>query len=231
MDEIKDIYRRYKLIIWPVFSGLASVIILALVIVPQFFSYLKIKDQISLTENHSSKLDAKAAELEQFDQSVTKRKLETAFTVLPSDQDVPKSLAILQSIVRSSALELKSTNFVSSRKGKGKESFQLTITVSGPIGMIRSFLLTLKDSPQIFQVESINIKFLRTGSVVEAAIPISVFYEGISQVQSKPDQPLPKLTQDEEELLLKFSKITAGLEGSSSAVSESVPLGKSDPFE
>ncbi len=232
MDELKNIYRQYKLIIWPVLSGVASIIILALVIIPQFMSYLQVKDEINKTQNHSSRLEAKASELEQFDESAAKKNLQTAFTVLPEDQDVPKSLAILQSLVKASALELKNTNFISTSKNSGgKSSFQLNLTVAGPIPLIRNFLLSLKGAPQIFQVESISIKFENMGSAVEATIPISVFYQNVSKTVTNSDQPVPQLSNDEIELLDKLSKITVGLEASSSAVSASVPLGKSDPFQ
>ena len=228
--DLVNFYRRYTLIIWPFLSGIAAVVIIALVIVPQTLSYFQVKDEITKTVNNSSVLQAKAQELEQIDDTLIKQKLQTAFTILPPDQDVPKSAAILEALVRNSALELKSINFVSSG-GKSGESFQLNITVSGPISLVRDFILGLKNSPQIFQVQSINVRFQQTSSVVDADIPLAVFYKVPARGQPSPDQSVSRLTREEEDFLAGISRLISESRSSGSAATTGVAIGKTDPFE
>lgn len=230
MKELTELYKKYKYIVWPIFSGLASVIVLVFIIIPQFLGYLKSRDEISQTNNHLNSLVVKAEELKQIDGEGTRKKLETAYVMLPSDQDIPKTLAILQDRVNKSSLQLKNTNFVTSRK-PGDNHYQLNLSVSGPIDYIRNFLIGLEDSPQIFQVDSINVHFQSVGLGVDADIPISVYFQPPKKAVVALDQPISTLTTQEESLLSKFEKLTAGFSGASGDVTSSVPLGKLDPFD
>lgn len=234
MRDLPILFRRYRLIIWPFVSGLASLVILVSVIIPQFLAYIHTQGEIAKTQDNLTSLEAKAAELEDFDEAVARRDLQVAFSVLPISQDVPTSLTILQDLVRKSGLELKNTNYASTRQVGGKESYQLQVTVNGPVTAIRDFLLRLEDSPQIFRVESINVHFLKTLAAAEADLPITIFYEAASPVSGDVNKPLPKLSDKERELLNHYSALTQAVQPvtvTTPEVAPDVPLGKLDPFQ
>lgn len=229
-------YLKYRMIIWPAVVGISSIIILALVIIPQLLTYMSVRDQINQTQNKSQNLEAKASELENVDSALTQKDLKVAFSVLPTDQDVPRAMMILQDMVAGSGLELKSTTFGSSgsKQTTAKNNFQLNVTVTGQISALRDFFVKLQNSPRLFQVESIGVQFQKNQGVIEAEIPLSVFYQtGVGQM-GPVNQPLPKMSDKDKELLAKFTQITNQAELSlknEEATSASVPLGKSDPFQ
>lgn len=230
---LKDFYSKYKYIIWPIISGLSSIIILVFVIIPQILTYMNIKNQISDILNRSSFLDAKAAELYSLDEIAAQEDLKVVFTVLPADQDVLTALSALQNLVIHSGLRLENTSFSSSRQKDNKSSFQLNLTVFGQTNSLRDFLIKIQDSSRVFQVESISAQFLKSKSAIEAEIPISVFYQGVPKVLGSVDQKVPKLSDQEKQLLGRLTNIISQTTATSGAAinDASVPLGKSNPFE
>lgn len=232
-----EFYLKYRFIIWPTIVGIAVILVLALVIIPQILTYLQVKDKIYQTQNKSQNLEVKANELANIDNVATQKDLKVVFSILPTDQDVPKAMLILQSMVAQSGLELKSTSFGSSGSSSqnlGKNSFKLNIIVSGQITLLRDFFIQLQNASRLFQVESIGVQFKKTQGVIEAEIPLSVFYQPSLGEIGPLNQPLPKLSDTEKELLAtlyqSISQSNISLNNAESS-SSSIPLGKSDPFE
>ena len=196
-----------------------------------------------------------AIELENIDELSTQEDLKVVFEILPIEQGVPQAMTILQDMVAKSGLELKSTTFGSggsSKQASGEDNFKFNIAVSGQINLLRDFLMKIQNSPRIFQVESIGVQFQKTEGVVEADIPLSVFYQSASGDMGSMNQPLPKLSDKDKELLKKLSQIISQSNVSMSdlenipeattaanfmenndeeIVPGSIPLGKPDPFE
>lgn len=235
----KELYYRYKHIIWPLFAGLASIVILSLVIIPQMLGYLDTRGKIITLSQRSSTLLAKASELQTVDKGVTQSDLKTVFTVLPTDQDAPQAMTILQGQIAKSGLVLKHTNFVPSGQ-QNKDSYQFNVVVNGPIAALRNLLINLEDSPRIFQVESMNIKFQKQDQTLEAEIPVSVFYKGAPSTIGAIDKPVQKITDEERKTLVKLTSLVAQTVGSwqvnqatatPTFPSAPGPVGKADPFE
>lgn len=222
------------MIIWPVIVGISSVVVLAFVIVPQLLNYLSVRDQIDQTQNKSENLEAKANELGSINDLLTQKDLKVVFSVLPTDQDVPRAMMILQEMVAKSGLELKSTSFGASGQSLGKNSFQLNIAVSGQINLLRDFLIKLQNASRLFQVESIGVQFQKNQGIIEAEIPLSVFYQTELEIIGSPNEPIPKISDKDKELLSKLYQSVGQMDESlnnAEASSASIPLGKYDPFE
>lgn len=229
MKQFKEFYIKYKLIIWPVAVGLSSIILLALVIIPQLLTYLNVKNKINDMQKRSGVLEVKAQGLEQIDEGSNQQNLALVFSLLPKDQTVPEAMVTLQDIISRSGLVLKSTNYGGGRKADKGNSFQLSVGVSGPLLSVKNFLVNLQDAPRIFQVESISVQFQKSLSIVDVDIPISVYYEPTSEGTSSLDQPISQLTDKETSILNNLARLS-----NRSVFSEdtsSVELGKLDPFE
>lgn len=232
-DKIQEIYSKYKVAVWPVGSGLASLIILALLVIPQLFSYLDTKKTIGDSKEHLDQLEVKAADLKQIDEGAVNRNLRVVLTTLPTEQDIPRAMAILHSWVARSGLSLRNAGLANTQVAAGGNSFQFSVTVAGPIILVRDFIINLQNAPQVFQIGSIRAKLLRSESAMEIEMPVSVFYEPLG----KGGQALGELalTPDEEELLRRLERASQALPASASASTggdiNSVPLGKPNPFE
>lgn len=234
MSQLKELYFKYKLFFWPVTTGLAALVILSLVIIPQIFVYINTQGRISTANTKLEVMDAKAQELEQIDASLISKDLQTVYSVLPKEQEVPQALVTLSNLVTRSGLTLKNTVYGGSKKAEKQNNFLLTVTVIGRVNSVRDFLNNLKSSPRVFKVESIEVQFQRGTQLVEAKIPLSVYFQpGDGQAAAASDQPLPKLNSDEEKLLDDLAKqyFNTGMAVSLESTSSSVPLGRADPFE
>lgn len=236
IDQVKSFYTKYRLIIWPIVTGIACLVVIGLVIIPKILDYLNVRNKISDIQKHATSLEVKAQNLGLIDETIDKQKLQVALTVLPIDQDVPQSMAVLQSIVGKSGLSIKSTAYAAGNIGGGKSGFQLNVDVVGELSAIRNFFIALQEAPQLFQVESIAAQFQGGASTVEAQLPISVFYEALPKTSGPLDQEIPQLTEKEEQLLSKLSTFVQQQETpltttQSNTTESMVPLGKADPFE
>lgn len=234
-----EFYLKYRFIIWPVLVLIITIVILTVVIIPQLLTYLKVRDQINQTQSQSQILEAKAAALANIDSLLAQKDLKVVFTILPVDQDVPKTMMILQDMIATSGLELKSTTFGSSgvvdlsKQTSEKSSFRLNITVAGQIQLLRDFLIKLQNSSRLFQVDSIGVQFQKNQGVIEAEIPLSVYYQPSLGEIGKLDQPLPKLSDQNKELLAKLYQTIdqMNLSFDNIEATSSIPLGKANPFE
>lgn len=231
-DQIKEIYQKYRIVILPVLTGLASLVIIVFVIIPHFLTYLDVRKQISGTMDDTAFLVAKAEELQNIDEAATRKDLQTVFTVLPSVQEVPQAMSVLQGLVQKSGLGLISTVYVSSgAAASGGNNFGLNLTVNGPLSQVKSFLSYLQAAPRMFQVQSVNVRFQRGSSGAEVEVPIRVFFSPESGSIGSIDKPLPQLTGEEEILLSKLTAAVGEAGAPAESTSSAVPLGKSDPFQ
>lgn len=228
----KEFYSKYKKIIWPAASVISSVIILILVIIPQLRSFLDTRQEIFKMQNRLSILETKAENLELLDEEFYKSYLQVVFTVLPANQNVPRVVAIIQALSQKAGIILKNTNYAASRSTTTTNSFVLNLTLLGQLSSIREFLILLQDSAGVFEVNSIDAKFQKGGAVIEAEISLSVFFELDKPQTVALDQPLPSLSEQEEELLVRLTNLVYKSSGVVTTVDTStVPLGKTDPFE
>lgn len=230
MDRIKQEVLKYKILLWPIITGISFLVILTFVIIPQIGAYLDIRNQIFGLRGRSNSLEVKAEELNIIDSSKMQKDLQTALTVLPQNPDVPEALLTLQETILKSGLILKDTSYVATGNAGRASSFLLNITVLGQINSLRNFLINLQTSPRVFQVEAISVKF-QQGALMEAEIPVSVFYHPLTPVSTNIDQEAPKLSEKEEKLLTDLAKMVSAPILNASESATFVPLGKTNPFE
>lgn len=230
MQDLTKYYTKYKIFVWPIAVAVIGLVVVTSVIMPQFTSYLKIKDEIANLDNQSIKYEDKAAGLEDIDTVATKEGLKVALTVLPTDQDVPEAMASLQDIVDQSGLILQGISYNSARGGK--DNFQFNTTIVGPMSSLKEFFIKMNESSRVFRVDSISARFQRNSIITEAEVPLSVFYSPSVEIAlGSFDQPAPKLTKKEEELLSQLSNSMPKATSSALEDTSSIPLGKINPFE
>lgn len=232
-EKLKELYLKSKFALLPVLAGLSFLIIIILVLVPHFLAYIDIRKQVSGTRSEMAFLEAKAEELQGINESVTQKNLQTVFTVLPSGQDVPQAMTALQNLVQRSGLQLMSAVYVASgvTSSTNTNSFGLNLTVSGPLEQFKNFLIYLRASPRIFQVQSVDIRFQRDSTNAEFEVPIRTFFSSEPGSIGSINRPLPRLTGEEESLLSRLAAAVGDTDVSVATTSAAVPLGKSDPFQ
>lgn len=229
---MKEIYYKYKVFLIPAIIGVICVTILILVVIPQILGYFKEQDKIQTLKTRIELLNDKAKELQNIDEEARKNDLVVALTVLPTEKDVPRTMSMLQDLIVKSNLILKATTYSQQSKSAGKDGFGFNISVVGPPSSVRDFLNELQNAPFLAKVNSITLTFQGTGSIIDAAIPLTIFYEPAPKTAVTLDQPITTISDKEEELLKKLSKnIVQPNVVTSTTAATMVPLGKLDLFE
>lgn len=230
MTNFKEMYYKYKVFLVPVLAGIISLLVTVFIIFPQTMEYFKQKDKLAELMGRIGILNSKAEELGNIDSETRKKDLAITLTVLPTDKNVPQSMSVLQDLINKSNLVLKSTTYSPSSRGSGKNGFALTVSVVGSLTSIKNFMSELQSAARIFKVESAILTFQGAGSLIEADIPLTVYYEPVPKTLINLDASVPKINSDDEELINNLSKSITQFDTITSTGS-SVPVGKTDPFE
>lgn len=229
--NIKEIYYKYKIFLIPTAVGIICIGILILVVMPQTLDYFKERVKIEELFNKIEILNKKTEELKTIDEEAMKKDLVVALTVLPTEKEVPQAMSVLQGLINRSNLILKSTTYSSASKNSGKNGFTFTVSVIGSLSSIKNFMSELQNAARIFKVESATLNFQGTGSLVEATIPLTVFYEPVPKTLITIDQPVSKISSSDEELITNLSQSIFQSETQSTVSAISISLGKPNPFE
>jgi Tfp pilus assembly protein PilO len=238
MEELKTKYLAYKHIILPIMVGVSSLIIVLLVLIPQISSYLQINGTIADNTQKLGVLQAKAQDLSSIDEQAYQKNLQTVYQLLPTDKSIPEILIVLQTLLNRSGLSLENikltiSNDETSTKTKKKQELPVSISVRGAKSSLQRFLTDLQNSPRLMRVDSISAtssKGTTAVEIIDADIMIEAYYEPPVTSIGAVDQPLPKLTQEEQKLLQSLgSRLIINTNtpvGSTSAV----PIGSSSAF-
>lgn len=229
--KIKEIYYKYNIYLIPAVVGIVCAGILVFVVIPQTLDYFKERTKIEELFNKIGMLNSKTEELKSVDEEAMKKDFVVALTVLPTDRDVPQAMNVLQGLINRSNLVLKSTVYSAGTKNAGKNGFSFTISVVGSLSSIKNFMSELQNSARVFKVESAELNFQGTGSLVEATMPLTVFYEPAPKTLITTDGTVPKISDSDQELITNLSQSIHQTETQSTVSATSVPLGKSDPFQ
>lgn len=226
---MKEIYYKYKIFLIPGIVSLISIAVLIFVVYPQASGYFQEINKIEKLKNNVEILNNKAKELQKIDEVTRRKDLVVALTILPTERDVPIAMSTLQSLIARSNLILKNTTYSPQSKSKENNNFMFTISVLGSLSSIKSFLGELQNGSRIFKVQSITLNFQNTNSLAEVSIPLLVFYEPVPKTLVTLDQPIPTVSEKDEQLIRQLSK--AVFQAEITSTSSAVPLGKVDPFE
>lgn len=243
-EKIKKNLIKYKRILVPTASGVIAALVVTLVLVPQVLSYFSTNQEIAKVSSQAVVLEIKAEELEGLDSSNFDAGLKTVSAVLPSDPDIPSAIVHLEDLISKSGLRLNQIEYLPSNAAQ-TNNFRLVIKAGGSLTSIRSFLLSLRNAPRIYQIETITLH--KGSESTDVEIPITVYFGEIKSRSVSPADPFSPLTDSEQELLSQLVSATSyrvnidPTQATASAATpgvfvpvvdvSSVPLGKIDPFE
>lgn len=220
---MKNLFLQYRIFVYPLSVGLASLALIAFVIVPQLQGYLSGRDDLLQKQTRLNNLEVKAKELENFDQAVYSDKLLSAFYYLPVDKDLANIIGIFRELAAAAGMSLTSL-FPSS--GAETDSYTVKADVVGQSGNLGDLLDKIEKSPRVMQVVSVETSPSSSG-LLNATLTVKVYFAPPPKSLGAIDAPLPKLTEADQIIL---SGLTAP---SSQAPGQTIiiPTGKLNPFE
>lgn len=230
-ELITSLYTKYRIIIYPVLVGVASAILIILVIWPQTVGYFKDRENVAVLGEKQKVLQVKASELETLDDSELKHKLAALIAALPSDEDFPGTIGAVQRLGIQSGVVLSSVQIGQQKKsGTGEVSnYSVSLEILAPLAAINEFITSAEKSGRVMKVSSIELGSLRTSDNVSATITLEIYYSSAKEVTGSMDNPLPKITSDEEVVIATLASSLPNVVDPSAPVA--LPQGKVNPFE
>ena len=228
---------EYKLFIYPAVVGLASLVLIIFLIIPQIKNLLANQGNLNEEQKRLNLLDVKAKELEALDTSNINGKLLLTLSALPVDKDLPTIIGVLRNTANQSGIILQSIHF----SQKGDKSYIVGADLVGTTSSLGVFLEMIEKSPRVMRVLSIDSGGGGAGNTITASVSIEVFYPPGPKSLGSVDAPLPKLSDKDQVILSNLSKtpvtsLISVASGSATPVSLApaavpIPAGKDNPFE
>lgn len=231
MKVLTDFYLKYQLFIKPLLVSIFCVTVIYLVLIPQIGAFTSTNGNLASSQTKLGILQVKASELDSLDKELYIKNLQLVLTALPEDRQVAQALVVVQDTLNRDGLVLENAKLLSGAGDKNQRSYQLQLVVRGDISKVRQFLLDLKKAPRLVQILDVNSQTGTSGLEIESQLTLEIFYGPLPKTLGEIDQPIPKLTDNDQQVIANIAKAvqTTGALGSLESSSSS-SLGKADPF-
>lgn len=227
-ETVISFYLKYRIFIYPILVGLASIFLITLVVWPQIRGLLLDRQDFDKVKSRLELLQVKAQTLEGLDENGLKERLNIALSSLPADQDFATMVGVIQEISTSSGMSLVALQTAGSAPPVGSsQSFLLKMEVVGSrVGLVE-LLDSIDKASRVMKISSIELNFSKGGDAIDAAVAVEVFYSAPPQQLGSIDQQLPIISDEDQKLLVTLSSSL----GRRAAAPVLLPRGKSNPFE
>ncbi len=228
---LKSFYNQYRSAIFMVATGVASLVLIGVLIVPQILVLVDSNKAYQEITNKSKALEVKAADLQKINGEELKRKLDTSLIVLPAGKDLNDTINLMQGIVKNSGFELKSLNFV--EVSEDKKAFGVKLEVAGSKDTLNKLLTSLEGSYRPIRVRTLDMISPKAGNTISGTLGVDVFILPISNTIAAVDAPMPEITTQDEELITSLEQQTAraGIRVETMQSTNLPSRGKLNPFE
>lgn len=224
---MKNIFLQYKIFIYPLVVGIASLILIVFVIMPQLQGYLSGRENLSSSRIRLDNLDAKAETLQNFDHKAYADKLAVVLSSLPVDKDLSTIIGVFRNLTASAGMALSNLKIGG---GDGSNSYSITAEVVGPAKNINLLLDVIDNSPRIMKLVSLETN-PSGNDLINASVSVDVFYIPAPENLGSVEALLPELTEKDQAFLSSL-KVSATTDVGTLPVSQvALPSGKANPFE
>lgn len=229
-EILVSFYSKYQLIIFPILVAISSIILIVLMIYPQITRLLTNEQSLREIRHNLQFLEVKAQDLESLDEVDLTTRVSVSLAALPADKDFVQAVGAIQQLVQRSGFELISLQLGSSKESSGVLGFAIKIEISGPKITLGQLLTSIETSQRVMKVSSIEVTATRSGDLINASLTIDVFYSPVPSTIGAINAPLPKLTSEEEELIITLSSAIPSAPAPPTTFVPQ-PRGKANPFE
>lgn len=232
MKDIKEYFESLKVCLIPVVVGLVILALLLKIVKPKINEIFVLRSDINLAREKLSRLTEKEATLTSFDQEVLEKQFLVANEALPSDQDVPGFLAQMERLAQESGVLIENVSLIGGKLAtpsaekeskvlgetsekipseKGEAEFKGKVILKGVLADIFKFLSKMDGSRRVVNPEKIYLTVppsdKATPSAVTAQLTLRVYWHPLPATLGKVDEPLPKLSQKDKEVLEKIENL------------------------
>lgn len=229
-NTLLNLYLQYRLLLYPLIVGLASLILIILLIIPQLRSLLTGQENLDSALNRLNSLDAKAVELTNLDRDDLNFKLKASLASLPTDKDTNLVIGVFKDLGFQSQMNLVSLQFTSSTgQSEKQEGFIARVEVIGNASQLVKLINNIESSPRVMRVKNVEVSSSSKGTV-NASITVLAYFVPPPKSLEPIDSALPKLSDKDQAILNNLLNNTVSATASF-AEAIILPSGKADPFQ
>ena len=232
-EEILKFYIKFRLFIFPFVVALSCLILIAAVLYPQTEKLILNQKLHNDLTSRSQFLEAKAATLENIDETDLSKKLTVALSSYPLERDFGNIVGILRSTANANGFNLNGLiiNPVADDGSGGTQKYSVRMEVLGPENLLVAFTTGIESQPRIMKVGTIDVSKNAQGGSVNVLLSVEVLYASSPQNFGGPDSQIPLLSANDEALLTTLASYRGVSQPSAPAAVQFGPRGKSNPFE
>lgn len=227
-ETILKFYLNFRIYIFPSVVAFSSLILIVFIIYPQMVKLIGNQRVYGDVIKKSEFLEAKTSALEELDEGDLKNKLGYALKAYPSDKDFGEILDLLQTTANQKGFSVATITIQPTNQTLGEgQSYLVRVEAVGPRNLLDGLIEKIESLARVMKVLSINITLAKDIDIADISLGVDVYFAPAPQTFGSVDSPLPKLTEEDENLIARL--VSSQVSVPSSAVSS--PRGKSNPFE
>lgn len=229
-EQILKFYQNYKIFIFPVVVTLSCLFLIAFIIYPQTVKLISNQQSEGELIIKSEFLENKVLALESYDEKDLSSKVELVLNVYPGEKDLAEAIGLLQELIAQSGFRVNAISLGNtSQKGGKVQSYDVKLEMIGFKNGFPTLLNDLESSPRLIRVSSIDISSSGNSGAINVSLVVEVLYSQIPQSFGAVDSPVPELSQNDEELLIRLASVKGPVISQAQVVAG--PRGKENPFE
>lgn len=229
---------RYQMIIVPALSGLVSIVLIVLILIPQVQEIFRIQKETEINKTQTGILQKKITDLSGQDVNKLRQLVDTTQIAVPPDKDIPGAVDQVNNYLSSNGMVVNNISF--SNLGLDLPSggnFQIKLEITGSMVGLKNFSKQLDSAPRIMKIDGLDMYATRNVGNIQASMSINTFYLPLATSIGGVEDKLPAIAQDE---IAKLEKLRASIYSAPSYSSPSTPTstvdlntqtGKINPFE
>lgn len=224
------VFVKYQIFILPTAALIICLLLVRLLVIPQFVSLLSNQGNITAVKEQVKQLGTKISLLENIDSEQVRSDIETSLIALPEEKDIPAMIGQILFLVSTNRLKLDGMNFAAAAsQTEGVDSLQVQLDLSGEVTDLKEFMAAVKNSPRMIKIVAIEISGGGRDQI-QAQLSLITYFKKLPTSIGSIEDPVATLSQAESDLLneIKSKSLTSPVASSRELTG---PKGKSDPFE
>ncbi|MBI3577587.1 type 4a pilus biogenesis protein PilO [Candidatus Gottesmanbacteria bacterium] len=243
MRQLKYIWRTYREIIVASFMCLVGFGTLVFGVLPTVKNTLASFDEIKTLSADVQTLSQKAATLDALPETTLRAQLAIIVSAIPTDKAIPSVFATVDrvaaaagvqvvdmSVTQAGSLATSSAQKLSAEeKTLGASLLPLALSLRGSTEGLRAFISRIGSVRRLLRIRNFDISVIAPGNV-QARLALDTFYVPLPTTIGKIEQPLTKLTKEQEDALTKLASFPWFSQPQVSAPQGAVFGHKENPF-
>ena len=229
-EALKGFYQKNRIIIFPILVGISSLVLIFLVLIPQISKLISNNSSLTEVQKQSKFLEVKAQDLQDLDEIQLQKDLNLSLNALPSSKDYLEVIALIQSLLPQTDFSLQSLLFGQADSASSSKSyFTVKLELTGPKSSVNQLLTSIESTYRPMRVASIETSTPKQDSpLTNTVILLNVYYSPLPTTLGSTQQPLPKLSDKDKELVSTLARFVTTTPATSV---DNTPRGRSDPFQ